>query len=237
MNAKKILVALALLGALPLAAAADVSKEDVKKLAKAGLSDDVILSFIRANGPMARLSADDIVELKEAGVSERVLAVLAGTPIPAPAPRTLVSDGENAYTPPSTTYVVQEPVVYTSYTSSPWYSSYWGWPYYWWYPYGYYGYYGYYGHGHCGYYPSHGSSHPSGYAGAYTGYRPYSYSGSGTIRTTPSSSGYRGVGYGSGGRPAATGVTPGGGRPSYAGSSGGGPRPSSSSRGYGSRGR
>jgi hypothetical protein len=187
MNAKKITVALALLAALPLAAAADVSKEDVKKLARAGLSDEVILSFIRANGPAPKLSADDIVDLKQAGVSDRVLAVLAGTTPPAPAPRTPMADG-SVYAPCATTYVVQEPVVYTSYYSTPWYYTCWGWPYYCGYPYWHYVYYGY---PRCGYYPSYGTFTPRGYSGVYTGYRTSAPSPAHSTISSPSSSGYR----------------------------------------------
>jgi hypothetical protein len=73
------LAAVALFAALPLAAAAQVSKDDIKKLAVAGVSDDVILTFVRANGGAPRMSADDLVELKKAGAGDRVLASLAGT--------------------------------------------------------------------------------------------------------------------------------------------------------------
>src|SRR5258707_360108 len=63
---KKLSLALTFLAALPLAAIAQVSKEDLKKLAAAGISDDVILSYVRANGGVARLSADDVIELENA---------------------------------------------------------------------------------------------------------------------------------------------------------------------------
>lgn len=68
-------LSIAFLAALPLAAAADTSKEDILKLAKAGISDDVILAFVRANGA-PRLSSDDVIELKAAGVSDKVLGAL-----------------------------------------------------------------------------------------------------------------------------------------------------------------
>lgn len=64
--------------AMPLVALADVTKEDVKKLASAGLSEEIILSYIRANGPVTKLSADDLVELKGAGASDRVLGAMVG---------------------------------------------------------------------------------------------------------------------------------------------------------------
>jgi len=73
---KTLAATLATLIALPLVASADVSKEDIKKLAQAGISDDVIIAFARANGPVRNLSSDDIVELKAAGASDKVLNAL-----------------------------------------------------------------------------------------------------------------------------------------------------------------
>ena len=89
---KKMLIAVAALGLVPAAAVADVSKEDLKKLAAAGISDEVILTYLRTHGPMLPLTADDLVELKQAGVSDRILTEVAGRPAApppaAPAPRT-----------------------------------------------------------------------------------------------------------------------------------------------------
>jgi len=51
---------------------ADVSKEDLLKLAKAGVSDDEILALLDREGA-PRLSADDLIELKQGGVSDRVI--------------------------------------------------------------------------------------------------------------------------------------------------------------------
>ena len=88
---KTTLATFAFLAALPLAAAAQATKDDIKKLAAAGVSDDVILTYVRANGPLPKLSADDIIELKQAGAGEKVLNALAGqttalAPAAAPAP-------------------------------------------------------------------------------------------------------------------------------------------------------
>lgn len=63
----KSLFAIAIFTAFPLAAWADVTKDDVKKLHAAGVSEDVILAYIKANGPLAKLSADDLIDLKKAG--------------------------------------------------------------------------------------------------------------------------------------------------------------------------
>lgn len=73
---KKLSISLALLAGFPLAAAADVGKEDIIKLSKAGISDDVIIAFIRANGPAKTLTSDDVVELKAAGASDKVLSAI-----------------------------------------------------------------------------------------------------------------------------------------------------------------
>jgi len=54
----------------------DLTKEDVKKLVAAGVSDDVIVSVIRARGPMRGLSVDDMIDLRNANVSDKVLAAM-----------------------------------------------------------------------------------------------------------------------------------------------------------------
>ncbi len=104
---KSLSLAIAFFAALPMAAAAETTKEDVKKLAKAGVSEDVILSFIRANGPIANLSSDDVVELKAAGVSDRVLSALLAKETPRTTPEVQPETRivEKKVYVPSTTYV------------------------------------------------------------------------------------------------------------------------------------
>jgi hypothetical protein len=116
---KKLAIALTLLAALPLVAVAQVTKEDLKKLAAAGISDDVILSYIKANGGVAKLSAEDVIELKQAGASEKLLSVALGTaPIPSAAPVPAQSPAPaysaETYSTPSSTY---------AYDSTPYYYS------------------------------------------------------------------------------------------------------------------
>jgi len=94
---KKMTLTLALLLGAPMALFADVSKEELKRLAAAGISEGVILSYVRANGPMATLSPEDLIELKNAGVKESLLAAVLS--IPRPAPRPLPS-----YVPPPNVY-------------------------------------------------------------------------------------------------------------------------------------
>ena len=116
---KNIGIAIAILAAAPLAASADVSKEDIKKLAGAGVGEEVILTFIRSNGPVARLTADDLIELKQAGASERVLTALAGGSAPAARPQVVERQVERVVErpvyAPATTYVYESPSYYTGY--------------------------------------------------------------------------------------------------------------------------
>jgi hypothetical protein len=53
---------------------------DVKMLAKSGVSDEVIISQIRNSRTVYHLSAADIVDLKDAGVSEKVIDYMINTP-------------------------------------------------------------------------------------------------------------------------------------------------------------
>ena len=183
---KKLAWTLTLLAALPYALSAQVSKEDLKKLAAAGISDEVILSYVRANGPVVKLSAEDVVELKQAGASEKLLSVALGN-APAAAPAYQPSYDQplpkQTYTQPSTADVVDSSPYY--YQPSVSYAAYVAAPYY--YPsYGYYG--GYYGYPR--YYGA--SCYPRYYGVGYTSGRGYSgrgYSGG----SSATGSGYRGV--------------------------------------------
>lgn len=124
---KKLALALGLLAVAPLAASADVTKEDIKKLAAAGVGDEVILAFIRSNGPVVRLTADDIVELKQAGAGEKVLSALVGGPGAPPKVQTQIVEKvveRPVYVSSSPTYVVDTP---SYYYPSTYYSNY-AWP-------------------------------------------------------------------------------------------------------------
>jgi uncharacterized protein YcfJ len=61
---------------------------DIKALAKAGVSDDVIISQIRSSRVVYRLTTAEIIDLKDAGVSEKVIDFMINTPslYPPPAP-------------------------------------------------------------------------------------------------------------------------------------------------------
>ena len=68
---------------------------DVKALARSGISDDVIISQIRNSRTVYHLSAADIIDLRDAGVSNRVIDFMINTPgiygaMPAPQANTVV---------------------------------------------------------------------------------------------------------------------------------------------------
>jgi YMGG-like Gly-zipper len=53
---------------------------DIKALAKAGVSDEVIISQIRNSGTVYHLSTAEIIDLKDGGVSEKVIDFMINTP-------------------------------------------------------------------------------------------------------------------------------------------------------------
>ena len=57
----------------------ETSVADVKALAKAGLSDDVILSHLRNSRAVYHLTTADIIDLKQNGVSEKVIDFMINT--------------------------------------------------------------------------------------------------------------------------------------------------------------
>jgi len=68
------------------AAAEPISVRDVIRLARAGISDEIILDQIHRKGAPAQLTTDEILELKKAGVSDRVVSALVGSPDAAAVP-------------------------------------------------------------------------------------------------------------------------------------------------------
>ena len=130
---------------------AGLSIEEVARMSKAGLSDAVLLEKIKSDGVAARPSADQVVSLKNEGVSEAVVAAMLTAP---------VVEAQTV-----------ETVYDYSYYGYPYYYPYSYYPYY--YPYSYYGY-GYpyyYGYGY-GYYPySHYHGYPVHHAGSVHTYR------------------------------------------------------------------
>ena len=62
--------------AQPAPSAAPLSVEDVVKLSKEGISEDVIVTKIKKNGKAFDLSPDELVELKKLGVADNVIKLL-----------------------------------------------------------------------------------------------------------------------------------------------------------------
>ncbi|HEX7897524.1 MAG TPA: hypothetical protein VF950_07170 [Planctomycetota bacterium] len=65
-----------------LAVAAGITKEDLRRLAALRVSDEAILLVVRAEGPVEPLSAEDLLDLRRAGLSARVVEYLATTSVP-----------------------------------------------------------------------------------------------------------------------------------------------------------
>ena len=78
-----------------------LSVADVKALARAGINDDVIISQIRNSHTVYHLSAADIIDLRDAGVSNRVIDFMINTPGSI--------GGSSAPVPQASTVVVAEP--------------------------------------------------------------------------------------------------------------------------------
>ncbi len=113
-----------------------VGVADVKMLAKSGVSDDVILSQIRNSHAVYHLGTAEILDLKDAGVSQKVIDFMINTPsMNSPAPPSVSALG-----PPPPPALVQEgvagseppPVIVEQVTVSPgpeyvWIAGCWTW--------------------------------------------------------------------------------------------------------------
>jgi hypothetical protein len=106
-----------------------VTKEDIRKLLDAGVSDSTIIEYIRANGPAEPLSVDDVTDLKKAGAGDSVLRAMLDS--------SRATDAVTPSTDRSTTTYSSTSPSYSYYSSYPSYSypsySYYSTPYY--YPY------------------------------------------------------------------------------------------------------
>ena len=76
---------------------------DVKALARSGINDDVIISQIRNSRTIYHLSAADIIDLRDAGVSTRVIDFMINTP------GSIGATSGGAFAPQASTVVVAEP--------------------------------------------------------------------------------------------------------------------------------
>lgn len=84
-----------------------LSLDDVLRLSKAGVGDDVIIAKIKAGGVKASASADEIARMKAEGVSDPVLQAFVSAPVQAAPP----------------------PVIYRYYRYGPTSGWYYDWPY------------------------------------------------------------------------------------------------------------
>jgi hypothetical protein len=91
--------------ALPGIASA-VSTRDLIELSKAGLSDEVLVALIEADGTEFHLDAPKILDLRAAGLSERVIMAMIKNTRPAPAPDALADQVPPAATPEGDPYFV-----------------------------------------------------------------------------------------------------------------------------------
>lgn len=66
-----------LLGAVCFAQA-PMTNDSIKKMVKAGLSDDIVISTIKSQPAKYSTTPDDLIALKAAGVSDRVISALVG---------------------------------------------------------------------------------------------------------------------------------------------------------------
>ena len=66
-----------LLGAVCFAQA-PMTNDSIKKMVKAGLSDDIVISTIKSQPAKYSTAPDDLISLKAAGVSDRVISALVG---------------------------------------------------------------------------------------------------------------------------------------------------------------
>jgi outer membrane lipoprotein SlyB len=57
-----------------------LSIADVKAMAKAGISEEVIINQIQASHTVFRLSAADIIDLRDAGVTDKIVNFMINTP-------------------------------------------------------------------------------------------------------------------------------------------------------------
>ena len=68
------------------AAASGATIQDLIKLKAAGLSDDILIALIEADGSVFHLKADDVIAIRKEGLSEKVIMAMLATAIKKTAP-------------------------------------------------------------------------------------------------------------------------------------------------------
>ena len=156
----------------------------ILQMSQAKVGDDTIVAYIKNSGSSYGLNADQIIYLKQQGVSDAVLTAMLSQPKPGVAPATPTTPAPEQTTAPTATAVptptpaptvtyIQTPPATTYYYYQPYYYPYYYYPAY--YPvyYGYPGvsfYYGWGGHYHGGYYYGGWHGGYGGWHGGYTGW-------------------------------------------------------------------
>ena len=74
-----LILASALMLAIPGSAQAQTSMRDLLGLQAAGFSDDLLIATFRSDGTVYYLTADDLIFLRQQGLSERVLLAMLAT--------------------------------------------------------------------------------------------------------------------------------------------------------------
>jgi hypothetical protein len=92
-----------------------VTVNDVIAMSKAGVNEDLIVNHVRANGMAASLQANDLIQLQQQGISQKVIAQMQASP-PRPVQATVVA-------PPGPT-----PVIVEEYRYAPYYGPYYYYP-------------------------------------------------------------------------------------------------------------
>jgi hypothetical protein len=121
----------------------------ILQLAQAKVSDDTIVAYIHNSGNSYGLNADQIIYLRQQGVSDNVITVMLNQPKAAASPAQSMTQPNNSYAaqasttyvqpqqayvqsaPPSTVYVVPDTQAYyyNNYYAQPYYYPYYAWPY------------------------------------------------------------------------------------------------------------
>jgi hypothetical protein len=102
--------------------------EDVKALVKAGISDDLVISQIRNSRTVYHLNTADILNLKNAGVSERVIDFMINTPTQVPSAEVAGVVGSTPPAPlPETVYVAPGPEYVWVGGTWVWFGDHWAW--------------------------------------------------------------------------------------------------------------
>lgn len=138
--------------------------EDILKLSRAKIGEGVIIAFIQNSDRHYNLSADEIIYLRQAGVTDRVVAAMLDpqapippeplSPPPTSSSETTFASAPQYVTPQDSTLFVEPAPASTVYlaTTPTYYSFYDPWPYWsWWYPYPYFSVGWYWGWGSCNY--------------------------------------------------------------------------------------